>query len=141
MTKVEKIEAAPAPFAKMAAEFPDFDQATLPIIPSHWTEASWHNDACPSFQPPWAPQNMPISIYVDYADPKDREVPEKGPRYSVIAYDPDTAEAVSKLDTDDWRLVLAWEYETRIGYDPFMDDPEISEAEIAQILADHWDIS
>lgn len=41
-------------------EFPDFDPATMPEIPSNWTDTSWDNDTCPSFA---AQEN--ITVFVD----------------------------------------------------------------------------
>jgi hypothetical protein len=31
-------------------EFPNFDPATMPEIPTGWEDISWHNDACPSLR-------------------------------------------------------------------------------------------
>ena len=30
-------------------EFPDFPVEDMPTLPEGWVDASWHNDACPSF--------------------------------------------------------------------------------------------
>lgn len=53
----------------MAAEFPDFDQNTLPIIPPSFEDSSWRNDVCPSFQHPV----LGIHLWVEYDKKEDRE--------------------------------------------------------------------
>lgn len=83
-------------------EFPDFDAATLPVIPEGWTDASWHNDTCPCFN-----ANNGKIVFIDYADTSLREWPE-GPRFTVQA-DPEVADHNDVLfDSDDWNDVLAF---------------------------------
>ena len=74
-------------------EFPDYDVLTLPAIPTHWKDTSWHNDACPSFE------TKGLRIFVDYADASQREN-ESLVRFAVLRDD------VIVLDTDDWDAVL-----------------------------------
>lgn len=50
-------------YSLTAREFPDFDLVTMPTVPEHWSETSWHNDTCPSFQPCEG-----LRVFVDYAD-------------------------------------------------------------------------
>lgn len=76
-------------------EFPDFDAATMPAIPADWTDTSWHNDTCPSFSV------NGLRIFVDYADPAMREVPECE-RYSVHTDD----DGRDICYGDDWAAVL-----------------------------------
>ena len=81
-------------------EFPDFDPATMPPIPTHWIDQSWHNDACPSFNA----GNGKV-VFIDFADPYLREV-EGGPRFTVHA-DPETNDHNDVLfEADDWQFVL-----------------------------------
>ncbi|OCC05135.1 hypothetical protein BA190_09470 [Labrys sp. WJW] len=75
-------------------EFPDFDPATLPAIPAHWVDQSWHNDMCPS----WAAGLA--TVFVDHVQPEKRDIPDL-PRFSVMVGE---AEAYSG---DDWQAVLA----------------------------------
>lgn len=58
--------------------FPDFDVATLPALPDGFEDASFANDACPSFQH----DDLGMILYVDYADAAQREHPE-APRFSL----------------------------------------------------------
>lgn len=79
-------------------EFPDFDPATMPIIPA-WLDTSWHNDTCPSFQ------SETVRIFIDYADPQQREIAESV-RYSVHANDNAMADVL--FYADDWLAILAF---------------------------------
>lgn len=89
-------KAKPVYWTKLAEEFPDFDQSTLPAVPAKWEDVSWHNDATPSWSP--SPDHS-LLVYVDYADPVQREV-QGGYRFTVINED------VSLLETDNWQEVL-----------------------------------
>lgn len=95
-----------APFALMAAEFPDFDQSTLPTIPEGFADESWHNDAAPSFYS----EALQLRLWVDYADPAERETFSGGrftlqhePRVDGMIGD-ETSDLVS---VDEWADVLA----------------------------------
>jgi len=79
-------------------EFSDFD--AMPEIPENWTDISWHNDSCPSFE------CGKLRIYVDYANPESREVATPF-RFGVTADDND-GNGVSLLDSDDWTEVLTF---------------------------------
>lgn len=75
-------------------EFPDFPPETMPVIPPHWVDVSWKNDACPSFRV------IPdLLVWVDYADPSQREHPESN-RFSVQ----DSHRIL--IETDDWEEVI-----------------------------------
>jgi hypothetical protein len=83
-------------------EFPDFDAATMPAIPEGWTDTSWHNDTCPSFN-----TGKGHIVFIDFADIALREIQEEYPRFTVRA-DPDHANSDDELlSTDDWAAVLA----------------------------------
>lgn len=68
----EIADAVEREFPVLKAEFPDFDVSTLPLIPPHFTETSWHNDACPSFMA-FEEGETQIRIFIDYAKPEKRE--------------------------------------------------------------------
>jgi hypothetical protein len=79
-------------------EFPKFNPANMPPIPPEWEDVSWHNDACPSFQ------TGDFLIYVDYANPADREI-ENHPRFAVLRDMGENFDVV--IESDDWNAVLA----------------------------------
>lgn len=81
-------------------EFPDFDPATMPAIPSEWTDTSWREEPCPSFE---AQEN--ITVFVDYEDPMDREMQDAYPRFLIQVYDAE-GNALSEFNTDDWDKIL-----------------------------------
>ena len=76
-------------------EFPDFDPATMPAVPAEWSDISWHNDACPSFD-----AGNDMVVFVDYADQSLREFPDSE-RFTVSDGD-------FLLATNDWSEVLAF---------------------------------
>lgn len=83
-------------------EFPDFDPATLPAIPPHWRDQSWHNDACPSFN-----AGNGLVVFTDFADPALREFPD-GSRFTVHS-DPELTNGNDVLlESDNWADVLAF---------------------------------
>jgi hypothetical protein len=71
--------------------FPEYDTATLPPIPKHWTDISWQHDVCPSWQ--WGV----YQIFVDYLE-ADQE------RFSVC----DIEFGDCLLSTDNWAEVLEY---------------------------------
>lgn len=82
---------------RLAAEFPDFDLASLPAVPEGWEDSSWHNDACPSFMA------NGFHIFVNYAEPEQRELPEGG-RFIVLSEC--DVQTVTIYQGDDWPEVL-----------------------------------
>jgi hypothetical protein len=85
-------------------EFPKFDPATMPALPAEWLDNSWHNDTMPHFDH----AECPLSIWIDYLDPADREHQE-GCRFSVYRLDGDgqfADDGLPVLQTDDWSAVL-----------------------------------
>jgi hypothetical protein len=140
-----------APFPTLSREFPDYPLETLPLIPASWSDLSWHNDACPFFLITGA-----MGVFVDFADPTMRDYfidgsNDIGGRFIVVQMDDGQhTEGASLLETDDWQAVLALahsseraglasEYVRLIGYDPFADDPSLSNDDVAQTLAEHAD--
>lgn len=94
-------------YPMLAAEFPDYELATLPDIPAGWDESSWHNDVCPSF----LARDERLLIFVDYDDAEAREWPESF-RFSVSHIDKE-ADIHPLLESNDWQevtsFVEAWE--------------------------------
>lgn len=85
-----------------AREFPDYPVASLPTMPSHWVDRSWHNDACPSYAPD---EDSVIRVLIDYPEDDQREIPGEG-RYHVIVEA--GAAGYDLVSTDDWDEALAW---------------------------------
>jgi hypothetical protein len=77
--------------------FPEFDMATLPLIPATWEDISWRNDVCPSWQ------SNGYQIFVNFENPDDREY-SGGERFLVS--DITTNEVY--LMTDDWNEILTF---------------------------------
>ncbi len=91
-------------FPQLAVEHPNFDLATLPAIPEGWTDTSWRNDACPSFDTPSG-----VRVYVDYADPKQRDN-EGLARFGAYYEAPDAQSSTDRVDVyegEDWDALLA----------------------------------
>jgi hypothetical protein len=83
-------------------EFPDFDPATLPAIPTGWIDQSWHNDLCPCFN-----TNKGLVVFIDFADLSQREW-DDGKRFTVHT-DPEVTNGNDVLfESDDWAEVLAF---------------------------------
>lgn len=78
-------------------EFPDFPESDMPALPEGFSDTSWHNDACPSYESP------SFRIMIDYADPTQRAL-GTGSRFIVMETDDESGNAV--LETDDWSEVL-----------------------------------
>ena len=97
-----------ATFHNMAREFTDFDQATLPAIPSHWIDNSWHNDTCPSFIiRPFADGVANVQVFIDYADEKDSWSAFEH-RFAVFQIDADGEMHDECHEFSDWSAALKW---------------------------------
>ena len=66
-------------------EFPDFDPATMPVLPPGFVDQSWRNDVAPFFVA------ERVGLWVHYAKPEDREVPSR--RFGVEVMDEDGSHA------------------------------------------------
>jgi hypothetical protein len=85
-------------------EFPDYDPATLPAIPEGWVDSSYCNDVCPS----WTTADRLWQIWIDYADPSEREFTDAR-RYTAKPLDSDGCiinDYVCGEHTDDWSVIL-----------------------------------
>jgi hypothetical protein len=91
------------PAMAFTLEFPDFPEKDMPAIPAGFEDASWHNDACPSFFSP----TLQAVLFVDFLDPALREFPETL-RFGLY---PATAEGLRLgaeiMESDDWNAILA----------------------------------
>lgn len=66
------------------AEFPDYPTEDMPVLPEGWVDASWHNDACPSF----VNDKLRAALFTDYRDSKTRGLGlEGGARFIVFNMD------------------------------------------------------
>ena len=72
---------------KYLTEFPQF-KGPIPdvFLKAPWADASWHNDACPSFSRPYGADGREIHVYVEEENPRLREIVEC-PRYIVRVTD------------------------------------------------------
>lgn len=83
-------------------EFFDFPTNTLPPIPRQWSDQSWHNDACPSFN-----TETGLVVWINYLVVTEREW--EGIKRFTVQNDPNTtSNCDSLLDTDDWEEVLVF---------------------------------
>lgn len=85
----------------LVKEFPDYDVATLPVIPVGFVDSSWHNDACPSFA------KGDLQLYVDYADPAARECGADAPRFVLVKGDPSDGSTKMLAASNEWADMLA----------------------------------
>lgn len=85
-----------------ATEFPTF---VLDVeIPENWIDTSWHNDTCPSWQ------CGDRKVYVEFADPLDRElIGQAYGRFIIAEYrgeGPHDDYWAELYQGDDWAEVL-----------------------------------
>lgn len=129
--------------------FPDFD--AMPAIPATgWTDCSYRNDSCPSFEVMTGFDDTDSNylravVWIDYEDAAAREF-QSGKRFSVCYYEATEENPFTGLETDSWSEVLAYvqirqamgaAYSSQVGYNPFLDDPAIDPAEVLQALLAH----
>jgi hypothetical protein len=83
-------------------EFPDF---VLDVeIPEGFTDQSWHNDVCPRFERD-LPDGRYLVIWVDFADPKEREY-SNCHRFAVDLYEPDSTYLRTLIRSDNWQDIV-----------------------------------
>lgn len=101
--------------ADFRTAFPDFHEADMPKIPEGFVDASWRNDACPSF---WN-SDARLTLWVDYAEPALSEIfqnvanPDGSPdvyeRFALYAADANgMMEGDPLFITNDWPMMLAF---------------------------------
>jgi hypothetical protein len=81
----------------ITTEFPEYELSTLPTIPSHWKDISWHNDVCPS----WQAGNM--QVFIDFEQQEAREY-DIDDRFRVC--DADDHELL--FSSNNWETVLSF---------------------------------
>jgi hypothetical protein len=90
------------PYQLLQAEFPHYDVGTLPALPTGFVDSSWHNDACPSF----TNEERRIQVFVDYADPMERECGPEACRFSLFTLD-EHGDTAYISNTNQWGEMLA----------------------------------
>ncbi|RXG91626.1 hypothetical protein [Bradyrhizobium zhanjiangense] len=117
--------------ADYRTEFPDFPAADMPAIPEGFADASWRNDACPSF----LSEALGMRIWIDYADPQQRDHSD-GCRFSLVpdSMDDDITDGIA---TDDWAAVLAAIEEERAQVADVLDQLEKADGAVLQWQLDH----
>lgn len=110
--------AQPERFIVTAREFPDYPLDSLPHMPAHWEDTSWHNDASPSYR-----ISDRLMVFVDYADASKREfsLPDQtAPRFVLLPLEDGQhiqAEAVAHGDefTEILASAIAETFARRLG--------------------------
>ncbi len=95
------LAAATSPFPRWKRTFPDFDG--MPGgIPAGFRDASWRNDAMPSF----INADLGLRLYVDYPESGRRGSPD-APRFSLYRADAEGVPCEEPLcEGDDWQEIL-----------------------------------
>lgn len=103
-------------FAHLAKEFGSYPLDSLPDVPAHWEDSSWHNDACPSFI-----IHDSLAVFVDFPDAADSDFPESRAsgdmkrfslcpmrdRMHVTSDDCEAQGLPANFQSDDWNELLA----------------------------------
>ncbi len=87
------------------AEFPDYPEHAMPVLPAGWEDISWRNDACPNF----INAALGVALFVDYPDPECREMPDY-PRFLAYPVYEDGTPASDKpaiAESEDFAKVMA----------------------------------
>jgi hypothetical protein len=76
-------------------EFPHYDDTLS--LPEGWTDTSWHNDICPSFERVYG--DTIFRLWCDFKDPERREL--GGQRFTVCTYlnEDELKEDIGQFDT------------------------------------------
>lgn len=83
--------------------YPDY---TIGPIPSSWTDASWHHDACPSLWVPIDEDNgLRLRVFTDAADPNHRDCGPDVDRFTVVLHR-EGEEPYSVFGSNAWSEVL-----------------------------------
>jgi len=84
-------------------EFPTFPIITE-AIPEGFVDASWHNNACPSFDHVYADESI-LTIYLDWPKPEDREW-DRASRYSMSLRDAQGDYVGEAVNADSWQEII-----------------------------------
>ncbi|HJP68162.1 MAG TPA: hypothetical protein VJ846_04600 [Sphingomicrobium sp.] len=90
------------PYQLLQAAFPRYDVGTLPALPQGFVDTSWRNDACPSF----TNEVRRVQVFVDYADPMERECGPEARRFSLFTLD-EHGDTTYICNTNEWSDMLA----------------------------------
>lgn len=135
-TFIERNTPEPAP--RWSREFPAFPAADMPSVPSGWQDESWHNDACPRFTYQPKEEGALLWLWIDRADPTQRQYGADVARFILSRHNADDAHIVDVYEGDDWQACLArmtteaiaLEYATRVR-------AELTSAELTHICAEN----
>jgi hypothetical protein len=92
---------------------PDYTSGVGPI-PSSWTDASSHSDACPSFLVR-VDDGLRLRIYTDAANPAHRDCGPSVERFTIVLHR-EEEEPCGLFGTSEWRDVLDFVAGFRTGY-------------------------
>lgn len=112
--------------ANYRTEFPDFPEADMPAIPEGFEDNSWHNDSCPNF----TSEALGLRIWIDFADPEQREIRE-GCRFILEPSD-NLDTTTDPVCTDDWAAILEAVEEERAQVADCLERLEKAEGAILQ---------
>lgn len=87
--------------------FPDFGELDV-VLPPGFVDGSFRQDSCPTF----INEEAGLFLFVDYANPDDREVPDLQ-RFSLVQGTPHPVHGLQRdnqnidlISTDDWAEVI-----------------------------------
>ena len=86
-------------------EFRFFDYE-IPKIPEGFTDSSWHNNVCPSFERKLTDDTY-VTLWVNYADEDRRECGGKQFVLTILPYDDLCNDVEFILETDSWDEVIS----------------------------------
>ncbi len=112
-------------------EFPGFEMPDMDL-PEGFKDTSWHNDACPSF----TDENRKLRLYVNYADPQDREF-EELPRFLLVRFDDDHSEEDEIAGGEKWEDVASFVVEWPVDRFDRLPITEVTDADL-QAAADTY---
>lgn len=87
---------------------PDFDPATLPEIPAHWTDVTSETDRCPKFSAA-SGRTWELFVYVDWHEPASDRA-----RFVVVIDQRPAAETF--FCSSDWTAVVQIVEQTAAGF-------------------------
>jgi hypothetical protein len=115
--------------------FPDYDRHddADTLLAAGWSDASWRNDACPSFQAGG------VRLFLDYAAPDKREFTDCEDVASLhfLNHRGEFTD-IPPQGFPSLKAALAGLYEGLIGYDPFADDSAITAREVARTVVEYF---
>lgn len=83
-------------------EFPDFALPNDVAIPAGFVDASWHNDACPS----WVHAGLGLRLWISEANPAERDGGAGVSRF-YLCRDTEGEDVADLVASDDWSDIEA----------------------------------